>query len=59
MNTLTPEGFRYMPELLAARAEHEVLLDRLRLLRFDQHVFRGCRMKRGWPHFGYSPDHPL
>lgn len=59
MKAPTSEGFRYLPELLAARAEHEVLLDRLRVLRFDRHVFRGARIKRDRPQFGYSPDHPL
>jgi hypothetical protein len=57
MKAPTSEGFRYMPELLTARAEHEVLLDRLRVLRFDRHVFRGDRIQRGWPQFGYSRDH--
>jgi hypothetical protein len=58
MKTLTPEGFRYVPEFLA-RSEHEVLLDRLRALHFDHDVFRGYRIKRGWAQFGYSGDYPL
>ena len=46
MKTLTPERFRYIPELLA-QSGHEILLDRLRALRFDHDAFRGYRMKRG------------
>jgi len=38
-------------------SEHDELLDRLRALRFDQHVFRDYRIQRGWPQFGYSRDH--
>ncbi len=53
-----PEGFPYVPEFLA-RSEHEILLNRLRALRFDHDAFRGYRMKRGGAQFGYPRDHPL
>ncbi|WP_299072977.1 alpha-ketoglutarate-dependent dioxygenase AlkB [Accumulibacter sp.] len=53
MKALLPEGFRYVPEFLV-RSEHDVLLDRLRALRFDHDVFRGRQLKRGWAQFGYQ-----
>lgn len=53
METVTPEGFRYVPEFLV-RSEHDVLLARLLALQFDHDVFRGRRLKRGWAQFGYQ-----